>query len=451
MLHARSLLLSLVALVAAAPLAAQDPAVDSAIVRALQPAPARTTLPQAIIDAQRVQPTTVQAFGTLRSADAQKRSALGAYLPSINATGSTGSQFSEGQKIDNTTGLPVAANTQTRSTSYGLNGSLELWTGLRRGADASAASAAERSAEAGITNAKFQVQLQTTQAYLDALAAKQTVAVRISSVRRAMEQLKVSMAKLRAGSTTRSDSLRSEVNLGNARIQLINAEIQQATAEGSLGRLTGAPGRVEPVDDSTYYAVQAVDTTGLRAEAMANSPQVQTAQAAVEQAQAQRKAAYSAYSPTLTLSGNYNFSGSQPTDASDPLKLFNSRSLNLGLSWPLFNRFQREQTVVTRDVALDNAQASVDDARRQVDAGMTQRLVELVAARARISINAASVMAATEDLRVVGERYRLGAATIVDLLTSQEALTQAEVDAVNARFDYLRAKAQIEALIGRSL
>jgi outer membrane protein TolC len=37
------------------------------------------------------------------------------------------------------------------------------------------------------------------------------------------------------------------------------------------------------------------------------------------------------------------------------------------------------------------------------------------------------------------------------VLTSQEALNQAEVDVVNARFGYLRAKAQLEALIGRTL
>jgi outer membrane protein TolC len=37
------------------------------------------------------------------------------------------------------------------------------------------------------------------------------------------------------------------------------------------------------------------------------------------------------------------------------------------------------------------------------------------------------------------------------VLTSQQALAQAQVDAVNARFDYLKAKAQIEALIGRHL
>ena len=73
------------------------------------------------------------------------------------------------------------------------------------------------------------------------------------------------------------------------------------------------------------------------------------------------------------------------------------------------------------------------------------------AARQRIEITGISVAAATEDLRVQQERYRLGASTIVDLLTSQEALNQAEVDVVNARFDYLRAKAQIEALIGRNL
>ena len=49
------------------------------------------------------------------------------------------------------------------------------------------------------------------------------------------------------------------------------------------------------------------------------------------------------------------------------------------------------------------------------------------------------------------EGLKLGAATIVDVLTSQEALNQAEVDAVTARFDYVRARASISALIGRTL
>ena len=49
----------------------------------------------------------------------------------------------------------------------------------------------------------------TTNQFFDALAARQLVGVREASVRRAEEQLKISITKLHAGSATRSDSLRS--------------------------------------------------------------------------------------------------------------------------------------------------------------------------------------------------------------------------------------------------
>lgn len=449
-MHARSLILSLTLI--AAPVAAQQ-GTDTTVARTLAPASARITLPDAIRRVQISLPSVVQARGAARNAGAQKRTAYGAYLPNVtlnaSAGGSTGEQrLSELDTVTHTLSTTIIDRT-TRNIGTSLNASIDLWTGLRRGADIGAAKATERSADASLVNARFQAQLQVTQAYLDALAARQTVEVRAASVRRAQEQLKVSVAKLRAGSTTRSDSLRSEVNLGNARIQLINAEIQQATAEALLGRLVGADGRVEAVDDSTYYALGAIDTTGVRAEALANSPQVQSAEASLSAAHAQVRAAYSAYSPSLTLSGTYSMSDNPPSF--DEAQLLKNRSVSLGLAWPLFNRFQREQTVATRQTAADNAEATAADARRQVGAGVTQRFAELSAAQVRIAITRSSVQAASEDIRVVGERYRLGAATIVDLLTSQEALTQAEVDAVNARFDYLRAKAQVEALIGRSL
>ena len=107
--------------------------------------------------------------------------------------------------------------------------------------------------------------------------------------------------------------------------------------------------------------------------------------------------------------------------------------------------------MVQRSTAVDVAEATAADVKRQVDAELTARLADLLAARVGIEITRASVVAAEEDTRVQQERYRLGAATIVDVLTSQETLNQAEVDVVNARFAYLRAKAQIEALIGRPL
>jgi outer membrane protein TolC len=177
------------------------------------------------------------------------------------------------------------------------------------------------------------------------------------------------------------------------------------------------------------------------------SPQVRTGEANAAAARAAVAAARSPYWPNLALTGSTSWNGNNNRD----YELLAQRQLSLGLSWQLFNRFQREETIVNRLSSLDAAEASAADTRRQVQASLTTQFALLDAARLRIRITGTSVAAAAEDLRVVNERYRVGAATILDVLNSQEALAQAEVDVVNARFDYLNARAQIAALIGRPL
>jgi outer membrane protein TolC len=204
---------------------------------------------------------------------------------------------------------------------------------------------------------------------------------------------------------------------------------------------------VAAADDSSFYQVLApLDTAELRTEALAQSPQVRSAEASATAAQASVKAAQAAYWPSLTLSASTGWNGRNPD-----YDFTNNKQISLGLSWNIFNGFNREQQISISKSQSDVAQAQADDAKRQVAANLTSQLAQLDAARIRIGITRTSVTAAKEDLRVVQERYRLGVATIVDVLTSQEALDQAEVDEVNARFDYLRAKAQLEALIGRKL
>ena len=61
------------------------------------------------------------------------------------------------------------------------------------------------------------------------------------------------------------------------------------------------------------------------------------------------------------------------------------------------------------------------------------------------------IAAADENLRVQQERYRVGAATIVDVQTAEASVASAASDLVRARLDFLVARAQIEALIGRTL
>jgi outer membrane protein len=407
------------------------------------------TLPDAIRLAERTQPSMVQAQAGVRTAAAQRRNAWGAFLPSLTAGSSASEFFSEGAaRIDPVTGQLTSGDNTNRSVSTSLSASVDLFTGFRRGAELQAAKAGQVQADASLVDTRFQQALATTNVFFDALSAAQLVGVREASVRRAEEQLKVSVSKLHAGSATRSDSLRSLVTLGSARLDLIQAQTDLATAEANLAHQVGDVGRVSAADDSSFHRLLApVDTVGLRLEAESRSPRIQNAAATASVARANVRASRSAYWPSLTLGANTGWNASRNNDYA----FLNQRQVSLQLSWQLFNRFDRELAIAQREANYDVAQATAEDERRAVQAELTARLAELDAARSKIDITMTSVAAATEDLRVQQERYRLGASTIVDVLTSQEALNQAEVDVVNARFDYLRAKAQLDALIGRTL
>jgi len=406
-------------------------------------------LDEAIRLAEQVQPSVIQARTGVTNAIARQRVTTGAFLPSLTFNTNGNTSFSEGaSRVDPVTGEIISGNSTSSSFSGGINTGIDLFTGFRRGADRRSAASQREAAEASLANATYQMKLTTTTQFYDALAAEQLLNVRAASVRRAEEQLNVAVNRLRAGAAITSDSLRSLVTLGQARLQLILTETQLANAEANLGRLIGREGRVQALADSTLWTVlPAVDTTGLRAEALNNAPSVQVTLANTAAARASLSAAKAAYWPSLNLSGSNNFNANGRND----YEVFQSRSVSIGLSWNIFNRFSREQAITTQLSSLDVAEANQAESRRQVLASMTVRLAELASAQTRIEITQTSVAAATEDLRVQQERYRVGLATIVDLLAAQEALNQAEVDRVNARFDFLRAKAQIETLIGRSL
>ncbi len=424
----------------AAPLAAQQPQ---------QQPPAQqlqVTLPDAVRRALQVQPAMVQAQGDQRNAGAGYRAALGAFLPSL--TFSSSAAHSNVSVIDRNTGLLVPSQYSYTST---LSASLDLFTGFRRLANRSAASATQNAADAGYVNQRYQVTLQTTQAFYNALATEELVRVAEAQLKRTQQELQISVDKLRAGSATRSDSLRSAVDVGNARLALLQAQANLAFAQATLGRQIGVDQPVRAAPDTALPAVP--DTATLRAEVVARAPQVLQADAQARAAGAQVWSARSQYFPSLTVSYGDNRQGT----ASPSWQRFfgggypETYSWRFGFSWTLFNGFAREQQQVSAVVARDVAQSRADDTRRAVNAQLTQQLAALETAFAQLDIARSNVAATTEDMRVQQERYRVGAATILDLLTSQANLTQAQVSLVQARFNYVIARATLAALVGRDL
>lgn len=400
------------------------------------------TLDEAIELALQVQPTVIQARGNMRVAQAARREAMGSWLPTLSGNSSFSRNSSNRFNQATQTFLSAPAS---NSYSAGLTASLQLFDGFRRSAASRSAGADAVSADADLVAARFDVVLQTKQAFFNAVAGEELVHVAQTRIQRAEEQLKISKEKLAVGSATRSDTLRGTVELANARLQLLNAETQLSNAHASLSRLIGYDGQVRTVSDSALFVLAPLDTIYIREEVLQGSPSVLAADAAARAAGAQVAVSRAQYFPTVNASYSPSWSGS------DLGQLRSSWSLRLTMNWALFNGFSRESNMARAAASRDAAAARVEDARRMAMARLTQDLAALTSAQVRIGIAETSLAAADEDLRVQRERYRLGAATLFEVLTTQQSLDQAAVDRVQARLDFLIARAQLEALLGREL
>jgi outer membrane protein len=177
------------------------------------------------------------------------------------------------------------------------------------------------------------------------------------------------------------------------------------------------------------------------------SPAVVTALACERAADAAVRAARSQYLPTLSGSGRYNWFN----DVASFNDIQGSWSLGLNISFPVFNRFQREESVERAQVQASIAGIQLDDTRRLARANLERVLGSLETAAQQIELAEQALEVAEEDLRMQQERYRLGVSTILDQVTSQENVVRAETDLIAARYDYQLARAELEALIGREL
>jgi len=407
------------------------------------------TLQEALALAATHDPNVIQAQGNLRSAGTGVRAARSQYLPSLSVGSNGGSSFSEGpQRFDPITNQLVSGNTKSQSLSMGISSDVDLFTGFRRGGDVKAANAREEGAGATLDESLARTALETSGDFFSALASRELVDARRRSVARAQQQLAIAVAKLQTRSANVADSLRALVQLGEARLNLASEEASLARFEASLARRIGSHGRVAAAEDSSLQVPgPPLDTAAIMTEAMAHAPSVRRTEAAVRGAEGSLTSAKASYWPQLRLSGNYAYAGNN----ANSYALFNNRNITLGLSWPLFNRFQREQQVSERQTTLDTERARAEDARREVSSSLTTQFAALEAARERIELTRLSVQAAQADVAVALERYRLGSIGITDLNAAEGGLTRAEESAVNARFEYLRAKSQIEAILGRKL
>ncbi len=406
------------------------------------------SLSDAIRQAQRNAPATVQARGNIRTSEAGVKQSYAAFLPSLSVSAGTSNQ--RGDRFDTQGNLvPFTGNPTNYST--GVNGSLQLFDGGRRFFDIRRSKADVNAAEAGETAQLYQVALQVKQQYYNILAARESESAANAQIEQTTQQLRAASLRLRAGAATLSDSLRSVVLLGNARLSLLNARNNLQIANATLTRLVASPQTVTASPSDTLDQRIVIPTIAEIETQIENAPAIQQADAQLASAKASVRSAKTAFMPTVNMNFSRGGSGLDPRFGLGDQRYAYNQNLNFSLSFPLFNNLNREVNVARAEVTEDNAEVALRDARYLARQTLVQSIGQMRIAQEQVDIQTNSVAAAREDLRVQQKRYELGATTLLDLLTSQTQLDQARNSLIRARYDYRVAKAQLEALIGRDL
>lgn len=399
----------------------------------------RVTLDEAVQTAIERSPAIVQARANLRSTREDQTGAYGSFLPDVNL--SYGYSTSSSGRLD-----PTGQAITRTSYSTGLSGSLTLFDGLRRFHELDRAQSNVLSSEATYEQRRFETILNVKTSFYNALAARERVRVEQERVDRQREQLDFTRQQIQLGRATRSDTLRSRVDLNDAQLALLTARNEARSAEYSLAESMGLESSVTPAEEATLEPdTLRWDRQELVRVALERAPSVQSASYSVEAARASVSSARSAYLPSFSLSGGYDWQ----SEAFPPEN--RSWSVRVSGSLPLFNGLQRETSIDRAHAQAEVAQSQQQAAMLSVRTNVNDAYDQVETALAGLELARESVELAEEDLRVSEQRYRLGVATILDLRSAQIALQQAQVDLIRREFDVQVGMARIESLLGTEL
>lgn len=464
---------------------------------------ATLTIEQAIELARRNNPEMQQISNNRIGAQAAVRSAYGALLPSADASLNV-QQQQGGQQILG--GSALGANADIRQSnynlglSYRLNSATLITPSLQR--------ANRQAVEADITGAAEILRSNVTQQYLAALRAEANSALQDSLVVAAQQQLVLAQAREIVGSGTQLDVNRADVALGLQKVQALQAKNQIDIEKLRLYQQMGTPQQlnVKLVSELVVKPIT-FNLQDLLASAHSGNPSVIALRSREHVADLNVKREKGEYSPTLSLStgiGGYtygytnsnfpvqqalsslndaragcirteevraalnlanrldecnamSFSDAQASairrdNAKFPFNFTSSpKAISATLSLPIFDGFAREQRVQEAMANRSDARYSVRAKELALTADVTGAYLTLVTAEKTVALQEQNATKAKQELKLVQDRYRIGATTFVDLTEARATYERAESDRITANYDYHRAFAALESAVGHSL
>ncbi len=286
------------------------------------------------------------------------------------------------------------------------------------------------------------VRLQTEQAYIQALVARELVDISQAAIVQAQAFLDDEQLRLRAGRASELEVLRAEVELENLRPQQVQAQNAADLALLNLKRLANVA-YDQPVTLTTELTLPAPDALAdVELDAAASTSQraaILAAQAQVGIREQQVRLQKAAYLPSVALQTSYGRTLFPTSAFAFDTDLRTDWTVSVGVQVPIFDGFRRRAQVAQARVELSQAELQRDQLVEAVQLQVEQALREKRRAAALIAARQTTVDQAARVYRLTELQYREGLATQLEVSNARLGLLQARSNLVQALANFYTA------------
>ncbi len=286
---------------------------------------------------------------------------------------------------------------------------------------------------------------QTKDAYYNLLFAFENKRVAEDTVKKFEMFYNQAKAFYEIGMNPKVDVTIAEVNLSNAKLQLIQADNAVNLAVARLNNVMGVP-FIDKYNVQERLKYQPVDVTFNQSIEIARyaRPELKLAELKVESANQTLKLVKKSYFPTLSIEGQLQIGGKSWTS---------NYGYNLGgyLNFPTVNGMLIKNEIQEARYLYDKEIANAKNTQNQIYLEIQNAYLMLEEKKNQMPVAMLGVKQAKENYELSYGRYRVGEANPTELKDAQINYQQAQLSYYNALYQYNSAKASLEKAIGKNL
>ena len=283
--------------------------------------------------------------------------------------------------------------------------------------------------------------------FYTALLNRELITVAEESIVLLADQLKDQQNRFDAGTVPRFNVLQAEVELANARPDLIRSKNNFHISRLELGKTLGLDTDDEPaVLGALRMPPREVNLPRALATARRNRAILKVQKNTIETEEQQITVAKAGYKPKLDANVGYEFVNSRKS--TDLARVTNGWYLGVTGSWAIFDGLKTKGQVDQARARLASAKVNLSDSVQQVELEVQKAYAQAKVSREVIASQSKVVEQADEALRLAKERLSAGAGTQLDVLNARVALTKARTTQKQALSDYNVALAEYDRATG---